>query len=80
MNKESMLKEINSIFIDVLDDDSIVINEKTTSNDVEEWDSLTHIQLVIAIEKKYNVRFTSEEIQKWTDVGEMISCIISKKI
>jgi acyl carrier protein len=80
MNKESMLKEINSIFIDVLDDDTIIINEKTTSNDVEEWDSLTHIQLVIAIEKNYGVRFTSEEIQKWTNVGEMISCIISKKI
>ena len=74
-----ILKQINEIFKDVLDDDSIVINSDTTANDVEGWDSLTHIQLVVAIEKHFKIRFTSSEIQSWKNVGEMINCIQTKK-
>jgi acyl carrier protein len=71
-NKEQIIKEINIIFIDVLDDEDIVISESTTSDDVDDWDSLNHIHLVVAIEKHFKLRFTSEEIQSWKDVGEMI--------
>ena len=74
-----ILKQINEIFKDVLDDDSIVINSDTTANDVEGWDSLTHIQLVVAIEKHFKIRFTSSEIKSWKNVGEMINCIQTKK-
>tara|TARA_B100000035_G_C20831501_1_gene478926 strand:+ start:316 stop:561 length:246 start_codon:yes stop_codon:yes gene_type:complete len=71
-NKEQIIKEINIIFMDVLDDEDIVISESTTSDDVDDWDSLNHIHLVVAIEKHFKIRFTSEEIQSWKDVGEMI--------
>lgn len=71
-NKEQIIKEINIIFIDVLDDEDIVISESTTSDDIDDWDSLNHIHLVVAIEKHFKLRFTSEEIQSWKDVGEMI--------
>lgn len=50
MSKSEILKETNNIFIDVLDNESIVLNDETTANDIEEWDSLTHIQLVVSIE------------------------------
>ena len=72
MIKEEIIKEINNIFNDVLDDDDIVISEATTSDDVDDWDSLNHIHLVVAIEKHFKLRFTSQEIQSWNNVGEMI--------
>ena len=72
MVKEEILKVVNDIFIDVLDDEDIVITEATTSDDIDDWDSLNHIHLVVAIEKHFRIRFTSQEIQSWNNVGEMI--------
>lgn len=80
MEKAAILKQVNEIFIDTLDNEDVVINETTTANDVEEWDSLSHIELVVAIEKHFKIRFTSKEIQSWDNVGEMISCIQQKGI
>jgi acyl carrier protein len=77
MQTEEILKAVNRIFIDVLDNDSIVLNNNTTANDVEDWDSLTHIQLVVAIEKHFRVKFTAAEIRNWKNVGEM--CIAIEK-
>ena len=80
MERSEIISQINDIFIDTLDNDDIVITESTTANDIEEWDSLTHIQLVVAIEKKFGIRFTSKEIQSWSDVGEMLNCIQEKGV
>lgn len=78
MDKAQALQETNAIFIDLFDDEDIALTYETTASDVEEWDSLTHIQLVVAIEKHFKVRFTSKEIQSWQNVGEMLDCILSK--
>jgi len=78
MNKEEILQIVNEIFIDVLDNPSIVINLNTIADDVEDWDSLNHIQLVVAIEKRFNVRFKSSEIRNWENVNEMIESILAK--
>jgi len=80
MNRIEMLNEIRTIFIDVLDNPDVVIGETTQATDVDEWDSLTHIQLVVAIEKYFKIRFTSKEIQSWNNVGEMLNCIQEKGI
>lgn len=79
MDKGQILKEVNDIFINVLDEDGIVLTRETTANDVEEWDSLTHIQLVVAIEKHFQIKFTSSEIQHFKNVGEMCDSIAIKK-
>ena len=75
MNRIQILKEINKIFIDIIEDKDVVISESTTAEDIDEWDSLTHIQVVIEIEKKFNKKFTSAEILSWKSVGDMINGI-----
>lgn len=78
MNRKEMLEKISEVFFDVLDDDSIILNELTSSDDIDDWDSLNHIQLVVEIERKFNVRFTSSEINEWENIGEMMNCILNK--
>ena len=78
MDKESILINVQNIFRDVLDDDSIVLSTETTATDIGEWDSLTHIQLVVAIEKYFKLRFSSKEISNWKNVGEMLDSIAKK--
>ncbi len=80
MTTEQILEELTKIFIEVLEDEDIVISETTTSDDVDDWDSLSHIHLVVTIEKHFKLRFTSQEIQSWKNVGEMILNIQEKAI
>lgn len=78
MDKLEILKSVQDIFQDILDIEDIELTEKTTAEDVEEWDSLSHIQLVVAIEKSFGIKFTSKEIMSWQNVGDMIECIAGK--
>ena len=79
MDTNQILKEVNAIFIDVLDNEEIILSPESSANDIEEWDSLNHIQLVVAIEKHFKQRFTSNEITSWKNVGEMCDAI-SKRL
>ncbi len=78
MNKIDILNQAQLIFRDVLDEESIVLTPETTANDVEGWDSLSHIQLIVALEKHFKIKFTSKEILSWKNVEEMINNIESK--
>jgi acyl carrier protein len=78
MDSEQIIQQVNSIFIDILDNDDIKLSRDTTANDIEEWDSLNHIQLVVAIEKHFKIRFTTAEIYKWKNIGDMCDMIASK--
>ena len=77
MKRNEILKKINEVFIDVLEED-LSIKEEFTSDDVDGWDSLTHIMLIVEIEKKFNIKFLSSEIMSWENVGKMIDCIKEK--
>lgn len=78
MERESVLLQLNTIFVDVLDDNSISLTEESTAADVEEWDSLNHIHLVVSFEKTFDIRFSSEEIQSWMSVGDILDSILEK--
>ena len=78
MTTDKILQDVNAIFREQLDDASIRIGLDTTAADVEAWDSLTHIQLIVAIEKHFHIRFTAGEIQSFANVGDMIQRISGK--
>ena len=80
MAREEILSQVTAILMDILDVEDLILTEKTHASDVNEWDSLNHIQLIVAIEKHFEIRFTSREIQSWANVGEMIDSIEQKKI
>ena len=78
MSHESLLLQVQEIFRDILDDEEIVLADTSTADDVEGWDSLTHIQLIVAIEKRFKVKFTSKEILSWKNIGELLNCLEAK--
>lgn len=72
-------ERLQEVFRDVFEDDEIEITEEMTADDIEEWDSLTHIQLVVAIEKEFGFKFTHTETISLKNVGELIALVNSKK-
>lgn len=78
MERTEIIGQLNRIFRDVLENPELLLTEQTTADDVEEWDSLTHIQLIVEIEKSLGIRFSSREIRRWNNVGEMIDSIAQK--
>lgn len=78
MVRKEIFEKLNEIFIDVLDLDECELTDATSADDIEEWDSLSHIQLIVAIEKAFKIKFTSLEIMKWANVGEMVNSMEEK--
>lgn len=79
MVKEEILKKLQEIFMDVFADEQISLNENTNANDIEGWDSLTHITILEAVQDEYGVAFDLDEIIEMQNVGDMIDAI-SRKI
>ena len=78
MTREMLFDGVQDIFRDIFDEEDMVIEDKTSSDDVEEWDSLNHINLVSAIEKEFEIRFALGELIELKDVGAMIDLIGEK--
>jgi acyl carrier protein len=78
ITNSEMLKRVQNIFRDVFDDDNLEVTNKTNSEEIEEWDSLNHINLVVGIEKEFNIRFVLDELQPLKDVGEMLDLLQHK--
>ena len=72
---DAILLELQPIFQDVLDQPDLVITPQSNAQTVEDWDSLAHINLVTAIEKRYKIKFALGELQELKDVGDMIDLI-----
>lgn len=79
MNAQEILIDVQEVFRNVFDDDRLTIKRETNSNDILEWDSLTHINLVISIEKVFKIKFALGELQDLKNVGDMLD-LIEKKI
>ena len=71
----NILEKLQEIFRDIFDDENLVITKETTAKDIEEWDSLAHINLVLAIREEFNVEFTLEEVAEYKNVGDIVNSI-----
>ena len=72
-------EKLQEVFRDVFDDEEIIIDVDTTADTIDAWDSLTHVQLIVAVEKEFAVKFSTVEIMKMKNVGEFID-LINKKL
>ncbi len=80
LSNEEILEQVNAIFKEILENDTIKLRSETTADDIDEWDSLTHIELIVAIEKHFKIRFKTSEITSYKNVGEMCLGIQSKSM
>lgn len=71
LTNEEAMEKLNVIFREVFDNEDIEVNEQTTADDIEEWDSLEHIRLIDAVESEFNMKFTMKEVSSMKNVGEM---------
>lgn len=71
-------ERLQEIFRDIFDDEELEIREEMSAEDIEDWDSLAQINLIIAIEKEFGVKFNLEEVSKLKNIGEMLIQIKSK--
>ena len=78
MTREQVVSDVQDIFRDLFDDESIEIDNDTTADDIEDWDSLEHINLITSIEKHFSIRFAMSEVTHFKNVGSMIDTIAAK--
>ncbi|WP_024859914.1 acyl carrier protein [Ruminococcus flavefaciens] len=78
MNNNEILPRLNEVFRDVFGDSSLNVNENTTSADIEDWDSLEHINLIAAVENEFGLRFKMREVSGMKNVGEMLAIIAER--
>ncbi len=78
MQEQEIYAKLTEIFRDIFDDDSIVLKPETTAKDIEDWDSFNHINLIVATEAKFGIKFKTAEIESLKNVGHFVSIIQQK--
>jgi acyl carrier protein len=78
MTREDIYADLNEVFRDVFDDESITVTDETTSDDIDDWDSLEHINLIAAVEQQFGIKFSMGQIVTMKNVGEMVNIIESQ--
>ncbi len=76
MTREEVFTRLNRVFRDVFDDEAIVVGETTTSDDIEDWDSFEHINLVVAVEEEFSFKIPMGKTVTMKNVGEMVDIIL----
>ena len=80
MTRNEVFNGVQDIFRDIFDVDDLVINNTTNSDEIEDWDSLNHINLVSAIEKEFKIKFALGELMMLKDVGAMVDLMMTEKL
>ena len=78
MSRDEVFERLNEVFRDVFDDESITVNDQTTADVIEDWDSLEHINLMAAVESEFGIKFSMGQVVTMKNVGEMVDIILQK--
>jgi acyl carrier protein len=78
-NLDDILERMQTVFRDVFDDEGLVLRDDLTASEVENWDSLTHINLIVGIERKFKVKFTTAEVGSLKNAGDL-AALVRKKL
>jgi len=78
MTREEIFEGLNEVFQDVFDDEDIMVTESTTADDIEDWDSLEHINLIVAVERHFRMKFSMGEVTSMKNVGAMADIIAER--
>jgi acyl carrier protein len=78
MTRDEILKQTQDVFREVFDDESLLITDETTAEDIEDWDSLEHINLITAIEQHFKIKFAMSEATRFKNVGDLIDTTYKK--
>lgn len=76
MTREEVYERLNKVFREVFDDETITVNDNTTADDIEEWDSFEHINLVVAVEEEFSFKIPMGKVVTMANVGEMVDIIL----
>ena len=79
MQRNEVFERLNKVFREVFDDETITLSENTTANDIEGWDSLTHINVIIAVQEEFDVKFSVKEIIAMKNVGKLVDIILGER-
>ena len=78
MSRDEVFAALDEVFQDEFDDDTLHVTDATTADDIEDWDSLEHINLVVAVERRFGIKFTMGEVTGMKNVGEMVDIILQR--
>lgn len=78
MSRDEVRERLEKVFREVFDDETIVITDDTSAEDIDAWDSLTHVELIVAVEEEFEMKLSAREIVRLKNVGEFISLIHEK--
>lgn len=76
MTREEVFERLNKVFQEVFDDETIEVNDDTTSEDIDDWDSFEHINLIVAVEEEFSIKIPMGKIVTMKNVGEMADIIL----
>lgn len=79
MTDSTIYEQLTTVFQDVFDDDELVVTPELTADDVDEWDSLSHIRLVLSVERAFKVKFSAAEVDKLKNVADLVDLIKAKQ-
>jgi acyl carrier protein len=78
LNREEVVERLNHLFRDIFDDDDISVTDATTAADIDGWDSLAHITLILGVEREFRIKMTAAEVGSLKNVGQMIDIITAR--
>ncbi len=78
MTREEAYKEMDAVFQDIFDDENIHVQDDTTAKDIADWDSLMHVTLCVAIERRFGIKFNMDQVNTMKNVGEMMDIVLSQ--